>query len=301
MLPVVVEIITAAMTAIQGVIDTVWPYISEIVTSAMNIIQAIITAVMAAINGDWGTVWNAIGDIVSNIWNIIRNLIEGVIAAIQSIISNGLNLIQSVWSSIWSSISSIVTGAWEGIKGGVSNGISSVVSFVSSIPGSILGALGNLGSLLWDAGSSIVSGLLNGIKNSIGGVYDFVSGIAGTIASLKGPKRKDLRLLIPNGGWIMQSLETGMNKRFEGVKATVAGYGNEIGMSFGSEVTYKTNAKAAAIDAGVADLSTVNGALPSMIALLREIADKDMDVYMDSNKVSSALAARTISTMKARA
>ena len=300
-LPVVVEIFTAAMTAIQGVIDAVWPYISEIVTSAMNIIQGVITAVMAAINGDWGTVWSAIGDIASNIWNIIKNLIEGAIAAVQSVITNGLSLIQSVWSSIWSSVSGIVTSAWEGIKGGVSSGIEAVVSFVSSIPGRILGALGNLGSLLWDAGSSIVSGLLNGIKSSIGGVYDFVSGIAGTIASLKGPKRKDLHLLIPNGGWVMESLETGMKKRFEGVKNTVASFGDELGLSFGNEVSYETNAQAAAVDAGAADLSTVNGALPSMLALLREIADKDTDVYMDSAKVSAAITSRARSTMKARA
>lgn len=150
----------------------------------------------------------------------------------------------------------------SGITNGVSSGINSVVSFVSSIPGRIVGALGNLGSLLYSAGSSIVSGLLNGIKSTIGGVYDFVSGIAGTIASLKGPKRKDLRLLIPNGGWIMQSLETGLKKRFEGVKDTVSGFADELSMSFGGpDVTYETGAAAAvgAVAGGDTYYMTIDG------------------------------------------
>lgn len=245
-LPVILEIFSATMTAIQAVIDAVWPYISAIVTSAMQAIQDIITIVLGVINGDWDSVWNAIQSLASNVWSIIQNVISGGVALIQAVIQNGLSTVQSIWSSAWNAVGNILNNAWSSIRNGVSNGINSVVSFVSSIPGRIVGALGNLGSLLYGAGSSIVSGLLNGIKSSIGGVYDFVSGIAGKIASLKGPKRKDLRLLIPNGGWIMQSLETGLKKRFEGVKATVSGFADDLSMSFGGNtVTYETGAAAA--------------------------------------------------------
>ena len=89
-----------------------------------------------------------------------------------------------------------------------------------------------------------------------------MSGIAGTIASLKGPKRKDLRLLIPNGGWIMQSLETGLKKRFKGVKDTVSGFANELSMSFGGpDVTYETGAAAAvgAVAGGDTYYMTIDG------------------------------------------
>ena len=111
---------------------------------------------------------------------------------------------------------------------GISSGFSSAVSFVAGIPGRILGALGSVGSLLWNAGSSIVQGLLDGIKSAIGGVYDFVSGIAGKIASLKGPIPYDLKLLVPNGMAIMESLHTGLERGFGPVADLVGGFADSI-------------------------------------------------------------------------
>lgn len=104
--------------------------------------------------------------------------------------------------------------AMEQFLQGVTDGFNSVVDFVSGIPDAILSTLGDLGSLLWDAGSSIMDGLLGGLKEAAGAVYDWVSGVAGTIASLKGPIPYDLKLLIPNGKAIMQSLATGLEKGF---------------------------------------------------------------------------------------
>lgn len=266
--PYISAIVTAAMNAIQAIVtivlgiinqdwgsvwngiqalaSSVWSIIENIVNGGIAFIQAVITNGLALIQSVWDSIWSAISDWLTNLWNTIKSVVQGGINNVKSFISSGLSTVQSLWSSAWNTVQSILNNAWSGITNGVSSGINSVVSFVSSIPGRIVGALGNLGSLLYSAGSSIVSGLFNGIKSSIGGVYDFVSGIAGTIASLKGPKRKDLRLLIPNGGWIMQSLETGLKKRFEGVKDTVSGFADELSMSFGGpDVTYETGAAAA--------------------------------------------------------
>lgn len=282
--PYISAIVTAAMNAIQAIVtivlgiinqdwgsvwngiqalaSSVWIIIENIVNGGVAFIQAVITNGLALIQSVWDSIWSAIGGWLTNLWNTIKSVVQGGINSVKSFISSGLSTVQSLWSSAWNTVQSILNNAWSGITNGVSSGINSVVSFVSSIPGRIVGALGNLGSLLYSAGSSIVSGLLNGIKSSIGGVYDFVSGIAGTIASLKGPKRKDLRLLIPNGGWIMQSLETGLKKRFEGVKDTVSGFANELSMSFGGpDVTYETGAAAAvgAVAGGDTYYMTIDG------------------------------------------
>lgn len=282
--PYISAIVTAAMNAIQAIVtivlgiinqdwgsvwngiqalaSSVWSIIESIVNGGVAFIQAVITNGLALIQSVWDSIWSAIGDRLTNLWNTIKSVVQGGINNVKSFISSGLSTVQSLWGSAWNTVQSILNNAWSGITNGVSSGINSVVSFVSSIPGRIVSALGNLGSLLYGAGSSIVSGLLNGIKSSIGGVYDFVSGIAGTIASLKGPKRKDLRLLIPNGGWIMQSLETGLKKRFEGVKGTVSGFADELSMSFGGpDVTYETGAAAAvgAVAGGDTYYMTIDG------------------------------------------
>lgn len=282
--PYISAIVTAAMNAIQAIVtialgiinqdwgsvwngiqalaSSVWSIIENIVNGGVVFIQAVITNGLALIQSVWDSIWSAIGNRLTNLWNTIKSVVQGGINNVKSFISSGLSTVQSLWGSAWNTVQGILNNAWSGITNGVSSGINSVVSFVSSIPGRIVGALGNLGSLLYSAGSSIVSGLLNGIKSTIGGVYDFVSGIAGTIASLKGPKRKDLRLLIPNGGWIMQSLETGLKKRFEGVKDTVSGFADELSMSFGGpDVTYETRAAAAvgAVAGGDTYYMTIDG------------------------------------------
>lgn len=277
---------SAVWTAVQDIAMNVWTIIQNLISGYMAYIQALIQSGLAAIQSVWSAIWSVVGSVLSNIWNTIKNVVSSAINTVRSVISGALSTIQSIWSSAWNAVTSTLNNAWNNIRNGVSSGISSVVSFVSSIPGRIVSALGNLGSLLYSAGSSIVSGLLNGIKSSIGGVYDFVSGIAGKIASLKGPKRKDLRLLIPNGGWIMQSLETGLKKRFEGVKTTVSGFADDLSMSFGgNSVTYETGAAAAvgSVSGGDTYYLTVDGNTASAdVAVANAI-----DVLVDAARRSS--------------
>ena len=156
----------------------------------------------------------------------------------------------------------MLNGAWNGIVSGVSSGISQVVSFVSGIPGQIVGALGNVGSILYNAGSSIISGFLIGMKAAIGGVYDFASGIAGTVASLKGPIPYDRKVLIPNGIALMQSLETGLREGFPNVADYVSGMAGELSACLsiepgsrsyeGDVVSIPSNALSIGVEADVA-------------------------------------------------
>ena len=152
-------------------------------------------------------------------------------------ISSVLGVIQGVWNGAWNAISSFLSGAWESIKSGVSSGIDGVLGFMRELPGRILNALGNLGTLLLDAGKSIMKGLLDGITSGVQGVFDFVGGIGNTIASLKGPIPYDLKLLIPNGQAIMKSLLTGINNGVTGVFNRVSDIGGEIADSLSGDYT----------------------------------------------------------------
>ena len=180
---------------------------------------------------------------------------------------------------------------------GISNGFWSAVDFVGSIPGRIWRALGNLGNLLYNAGWNIMVGFYNGLVDMWNRVSGWVSGIGDWIADHKGPKAYDLGLLVPNGGWIMQSLETGMKDRFEGVKKTVGGFAGELQDAMGDE-----------IDLGAAvDVSSVHGgsgrdggsSMDRVVSLLERIAEGG-DVNLDGTRVSSALAARSRATMLGR-
>jgi hypothetical protein len=99
----------------------------------------------------------------------------------------------------------------------------SIVSLAASIPGRIVGALGNVGNLLFDAGKSIIDGLGRGIESALTGVLDKVGGIAGKIASLKGPLDRDRALLVPAGTAIMAGLRDSLASGMGDVERLVGG------------------------------------------------------------------------------
>ena len=61
--------------------------------------------------------------------------------------------------------------------------VTEVVSVFRSLPGRILGALGNLGGLLFNAGRAIVGGLIRGIESMAGAVGSAIGSLVGKIRS----------------------------------------------------------------------------------------------------------------------
>lgn len=234
-IPIVMPIINAIMTAfqtafpaIQSAVQGAFTVIQSVISAVMGEVQGIINTVLALIQGDWNGVLNGLKSIAESIWNGIKGVVKGTISAMQGYIEGGLSFIQSLWESAWSTVSSFLNEAWEGIKNGVSSGIDSVIQFFTDLPGNILGALGDLGSLLWNAGTSIIDGLLGGLQSAAEGMFSWVSGIAGTIASLKGPLPYDRKLLIPAGKAIVYGLQTSMENAMEDVYDMVGDIGPQI-------------------------------------------------------------------------
>jgi phage-related protein len=66
---------------------------------------------------------------------------------------------------------------------GVKSTASGIVSAIGSVPGKITAALGDMGSLLYNAGRNVVQGLINGIKSMLSNLASTASSVAGTIRS----------------------------------------------------------------------------------------------------------------------
>lgn len=215
-----------------GVMDSAGQFVSDLAASAQEAGGQFLDGIVSFFTQLPGNVANFLSNVISNVGSWVGQMASNASQAGTQFLNNVVNFITQLPGKIANFLSNIISNiaTWVGnmatkateagtkFLNGVQTTFNNVVSFFTGIPGKILSALGNLGSLLVNAGKSIIDGLLNGLKSAIGAVWNFVGGIAGKIASLKGPEEYDRKLLIPNGGWIMQSLADGLEKGFPAVE-----------------------------------------------------------------------------------
>lgn len=182
-LPVIQQQFQTWGTAIQNVINAVFPFIQTVITTVMNVINGIITTVLAVLQGNWSGVWTGIQNIAVRIWNGIQNVVTAAINAVSGVISSVTNAISNTWSGAWNTVKGIASNAWNGITSAVRNGVNAVANTVSGIGGKINGAFSNAGSWLKSAGNNIIQGLINGIKGAIGNAVAAVKGAASSIVN----------------------------------------------------------------------------------------------------------------------
>lgn len=294
-MPIIQAVMETAMGAVLAVINAVWPTIQAIVETAITVIKDVVSIAMALISGDWGAVWSGIQALVGDVWNGITSIVSASTSGVISLVEAALGFISGIWSDAWDSITSFLNDAWGNISEGVSSGIDDVMSFIDSIPEKIKAALNGLGDLLIDAGQAVMDGFLSGITSGAQSVFDFVSGIADRIASLKGPREYDLKLLIPNGGWIMESLEEGLKLGMPGLERTLGEITDSISSwSFDSEIGY-----AGSVDYSVSnvfeDFYSGDAATVEELRALREDL-AELGIYLDGD----VLVGGTVSRMDDR-
>lgn len=148
-------------------------------TGPIGIAVAIIVGLIALIIANWDTVkrvsidvWNAVWGFVSDIWNRISGYVGEKVNAVLGFI-DGLGALPGKAAAYFG-----------GLKDAAVRKAEELIGYVVGLPGRILGAVGNLGSLLYNAGLDVVHGLINGIlamgsylkSKIIGFIKSFVPG-----------------------------------------------------------------------------------------------------------------------------
>lgn len=168
----------AAGTAAVATLAAAAPILGIIAVVALLVAGALLLA------KHWRTIWEAIKKAVGVAASFVGAQLSRISGAAQAVLS---------WiRSHWPLLLAILTGPiglavlaivrhWDKIKSGAVTAWNAVVTFVQGIPGRILGALGDLGSLLYQAGRNVIQGLINGIKSMVGAVGDAIGGVASKI------------------------------------------------------------------------------------------------------------------------
>lgn len=107
----------------------------------------------------------------------IANFVLGIVQRFITLRTNVLNYVRALWSSAQNAF----TNGASRLGTAAGRGVNRVVGFFRDLPGRIVRALGNVGRLLYNAGTNVVQGLIDGIYAMIGRLASAASSMAGTI------------------------------------------------------------------------------------------------------------------------
>jgi TP901 family phage tail tape measure protein len=195
------QIANSLMNLIGSILGTAWDVITYPFRIAINAVVALWNWLYDVLVGN-----SIVPDLVNEIGRWFAMLPGKIASAIVSLPGMLINTFRNMFNSAYTTIAS---------------GIDSIVRFFSGLGDRILGAVGNLGSLLTGVGASIVGGLNQGIQSGIGTIQSTLGTITDNIPDWKGPPERDARLLLDNGKLIMQGFNEGLKSGIAPVEQTL--------------------------------------------------------------------------------
>lgn len=218
----------AVWHAIQRATMAVWHAIRGVITSTVNKIRSVVGTV-------FGVIKTIIGTYVHAYLTVIKTAFHAILAVVKFVVGQVKQAIHT-----WAAIIGAVAGIFGKVVGAVKHAFGRVVSFVTGIPAKIVSALGDLGSLLTDAGKKVIEGLVGGITGAFGKVKNALGSLTKKLTSWKGPPAKDKKLLTPAGEQLIDGLVDGIVGSVDKVKDTLRELTDYI-----DEHTTKANKKTA--------------------------------------------------------
>lgn len=235
-----------------------------------------------------------VGNVVDTAWQwlvdngpkILLAVGETLVNIATAILDHGPEILGNIAETIGTVLSYVGDAATDmlpkavefmgGLLTGTSQEGEKLREWFAGLPQTLLDALGDLSTFLVDAGQQILQGFWDGLTSKWDEVTGWVEGIGDWIADHKGPKAYDLGLLVDNGKWIMQSLQTGLEKGLPPVEDTLSDITDSIQTGINTSVSV---AKAP---------SQTDAALMGMLGAIRD--NMSMKVYLDSGRLVGGIA-----------
>ncbi len=159
----------------------------------------------------------------------ITEMKDSIIAKGQELLSGAGAQLDALKASVTSKFTEAKTSAITT----VTDMVTGVIDLIASIPGKIVDALGDLSTLLVDAGKQVIGGLTSGITDAMPSIDGVLGGITDKIPDWKGPPVRDKKLLYESGRLIMDGLQRGMQSGWTDVERQLRGFTGQIGMDTG--------------------------------------------------------------------
>ena len=151
-----------AIVALVGLIVELvkhWNDVAAVFDKVRHDVAAIVTGMWHDVTGFFSKMYSDVTGTVSKLSSDVTGFFRRLWSDVVGEVSAGVGLVIGWVERLFDDFVSTET-----------RGIDNIVSWFKGLPGRILSAVGDLGSLLFNAGEKVVQGLINGIKSMIGDV-----------------------------------------------------------------------------------------------------------------------------------
>lgn len=217
---------------ILNIIVKVFDFIVQTIGNALKVIEGIIDIVLGLLTGNWTQVWTGIKDVFGAVWDEITLIVR-----------DAWGIIENIFDIAWGIIKKIFSSAWDGLLNNFQTNWGKIEGWLEAFPGDIVKWLGDLGSLLYNAGAAVLQGFWDGLKSMVSGIENWFDSFTSKLTDWKGPPSRDSQLLTNSGQLIMQSFITGLESKYGAVKNSLSGFTNNLGDSMSKQITADLTAK----------------------------------------------------------
>jgi phage-related protein len=286
-------IVNAAWAGIKAATAAVFPVIRAIIVRVFGFLKTYFTTMFAIYKAVFTGAWNVIKTVTRVGWNLIKTFVVNPIRAIIAVVRTSVAAIKTAVSTTWNAIKTATSTVWNGIKTAVRTAIDAVMTTVRGIKNRVTSIFSGAGSWLKEAGKKIIQGLIDGVTGLIGKFEDKLKSLTDKIPKLKGPARKDAKLLRPAGELIIQGLIDGFDRGIPKVYRTLTGLTRDIGgfsSGLNASLTLDGPERFAASSATSTHTYTINVNVPvssNPVEVGRQIA-KALDAYAQAGGRRSA-------------
>ena len=276
---------------IIGKVAEAWYSLVEWVTAhGPEIVDKVAEIVGNVVNTAWQWLVTNGPKILLAVGQILMNIATAILDHGPEILGNIAETIGAVLGYVGDAATDMLPKAVEfmgGLLTGTSQEGEKLREWFAGLPQMLLDALGDLSTFLVDAGKQILQGFWDGLTAKWDEVTGWVEGIGDWIAENKGPKAYDLALLVPNGEWIMEGLQAGIEAGVPQLQRTLEGVTGS--MQAAVSATYSAPATqqarpAAPVAGGWSEVTEAIGGLRGDMGHL--------GIYLDGNALVGGISAR---------
>lgn len=152
----------------------------------IKIVTQMVRFVSSLLRGNWLSAWRSALQL-GKVFVPFFGLLSAVVRAVRSTVTNSIAVFRRIAGSFGAAITAArgaVSRGMSSLGRAVSTGVSAAVRIVAGLPGRLRSAVGNLGSLLYRSGLSLMSGLASGITDGVGRAVSAASSAVSSIRNL---------------------------------------------------------------------------------------------------------------------